>query len=115
MKTHIDPLTGPTQLCQISGLLQVSNNEYTLADVTSGSPVESGNSRQKVFGKTVSQEILLAKLNQLGVKDVMLRKSEVQIPGGKIVFNKGRETTIHHSDRNMRSKLISAVKTSLIM
>ena len=112
MKTHIDPLTGPTQLCQISGLLQVSNNKYSLSEVGNTSLI--GNSRQKVFGKSISEEILLVNLNAIGIKDVMLRKSEVQIPGGKIIF-KDNETVIHHSDQNMRNKLISAVKTSLII
>merc|ERR1712062_581896 len=77
MKTHIDPLTGPPQLCQISGLLQVTNNKYSLSEVGNTSLI--GNSRQKVFGKSISEEILLVNLNAIGIKDVMLRKSEVQI------------------------------------
>jgi len=94
------------QLAQFSGVLKVKNHKYELAAV-------EREPSQQLIGQMKSKELLIQNLEELGFQDIEIGKDELIIPGGKIKYSL-TETLIHHSDKNIRSKLITAVRNSLL-
>jgi len=99
-----------SQLCQLSGVIRVTNNKYELNFPSK----TKSNIRPIMLGHLESQQRLIHHLTLVGIKDTEIEKNEIIVPGGRIRLN-GDETTIVHPDETIRAQLITALRNSLLL